>query len=925
MKTLFSFFAWAGLAAVILSGCGGKGNSSGSQASGGISASGGSAAGGQNTGVTARNGGGTAAGAGGDSSAGGGSIAGGTPTSGGGGASSQGGAATASVGSSSSAGGGSTAGGAPSSGGAGATGQGGAANGGSGAGGTGGSSDAGSGTLRQVDGGGDADGPSSCVPGQTICTGLQESRCGSDGQWVSKSCDWGCLANSGCAPSVEACTTHCQVESCSTNCDFTGFCTQSCVCSGAQTTTCQPRSCTTDEDCGTLGTCDTAASVCRARPVDAGVGSDFTGISWTVLSPAPSPVSRANFAGCALDDKLYVFGGEALNGDPTTLSLEEPLEVLDPLANTILQKSGLSMITTRGRLSPGAAALNGKLYSIGGQTYTGYGYMLSSLWSICNIMEEYDTANDRWTARATMPTARHRVAAAVAGGKVYVFGGLGPSGELLNASEVFDPALNAWQSAAPMPTPRYASGATEIGGKIYVLGGFATEKGDAGAAVRVPVQVVEEYDPSTDTWGAGAPMLVARGGFSAVTLNGRIYAIGGYNETSLLLAVEEYSPETNSWTGKTPLPTAGTTSSTLVSGSAGGKLYVYGAGAVLEGIVLGGAGGAGGTGGTGGVAGAGGAKGAGGSATGGTAAGGTGGAIGGAGGSSGAGGLGAAGTGGTRASGGAPSAGGTNSTGGMASTGTPDAAPSVSCGDTEKTAGHSCRAIYQGCGGQDGTYWINPSGATDGAFQVYCRGGWALVAKLGENASPTSDFASDLKTEILVDGNPPAADEYAHWDLGRFAGFGSIWTVRSDTDASNDQTHYQYAFFAPKVGVACLPSLAGTNWKNTTTQSLLEHLTRSTTTGLQNHTWLGVPDCIGGHCDSPVLLWTYRLDSESGDCLDSDGQTRICHAVQGGIATIGGPCGNGSMTAAFGMLDGVGHCWAKKASYWLRDERSDTP
>jgi hypothetical protein len=249
----------------------------------------------------------------------------------------------------------------------------------------------------------------------------------------------------------------------------------------------------------------------------------------------------------------------------------------------------------------------------------------------------------------------------------------------------------------------------------------------------------------------------------------------------------------------------------------------------------------------------------------------------------------------------------------------------ATCGDTAETAGHSCRTIYESCGAIDGAYWINPSGVTGAAFRVYCRQGWALIAKLGKNASPTSDFSNDLETESLVDASPPARAEYSHWNLARFAAFGSNWTVRSDTDAFNNQTHYQYAFFTPRVSATCPPSLAGSNWKGSTTNSLLEHLTRSTTTGLQNHTWLAVPDCIGGHCDSDVLLWTYRLDSEGGDCLDSDGQTRICHSVQGAVATIGGPCGNGSMTAAFGMLDGVEHCWAKQAAYWLRDERAGAP
>lgn len=249
----------------------------------------------------------------------------------------------------------------------------------------------------------------------------------------------------------------------------------------------------------------------------------------------------------------------------------------------------------------------------------------------------------------------------------------------------------------------------------------------------------------------------------------------------------------------------------------------------------------------------------------------------------------------------------------------------ANCGDAPETAGASCRLIKDACGPvPDGIYWVDPDGAGS-AFQVYCDmtrhgGGWMLVAKLGESASPASDFTSDLNVINLLDGYPPAPTEYAHWDLARFDAFESDWTVRTETDADNNQNHFQFAFYRPDPALSCLPGLAGTNWKGTATNTLLLHLTMSDTTGLANTTWLSVPECGGGHCDaSAVLLWTYRLGALGSQCLNEFGQTQICHSVQGAIATSGGPCGNGTMTAAFGMQDGVGHCWAKKGTYWIKD------
>lgn len=254
------------------------------------------------------------------------------------------------------------------------------------------------------------------------------------------------------------------------------------------------------------------------------------------------------------------------------------------------------------------------------------------------------------------------------------------------------------------------------------------------------------------------------------------------------------------------------------------------------------------------------------------------------------------------------------------------------CGDAPETAGNSCRHIKDACGPvPDGVYWIDPDGA-GASFQAYCDmtrhgGGWMLVAELGESAAPMSDFTSDLNEASLLNGIPPAPTEYAHLDLARFDAFGSDWTVRTETDVYNNQFHSQFVFYRPDLALSCLPSLAGSNWKGTATNALLLHLTMSSTTGQDNNTWLSVPECGGGHCDeSTMLLWTYRLDSLGNECLDEFGQTQICHSVQGAIADWGGGPGNGTMSAAFGMRDGVSHYWAMKGSYWIKDiNTAETP
>ena len=69
-----------------------------------------------------------------------------------------------------------------------------------------------------------------------------------------------------------------------------------------------------------------------------------------------------------------------------------------------------------------------------------------------------------------MSTARACPAAAAIDGKLYVMGGY--NGQRLSSVELYDPATNAWEAVAPMSTARIASAAAVSDGKLYVMGGY---------------------------------------------------------------------------------------------------------------------------------------------------------------------------------------------------------------------------------------------------------------------------------------------------------------------------------------------------------------------------------------------------------------------------------------------------------------------
>ncbi|MEI7529329.1 MAG: fibronectin type III domain-containing protein, partial [Elusimicrobiota bacterium] len=121
---------------------------------------------------------------------------------------------------------------------------------------------------------------------------------------------------------------------------------------------------------------------------------------------------------------------------------------------------------------------------------------------------------------------------------------------------------NYWTDKAPMLTARYEAAGGVIGGRLYVVGGYNNST------------VNEEYDPAANIWTTKTAMPTGRHGLAVGIMGGKLYAVGGgtgvggYFKTN-----EEYDPATNAWATKAAMPTA----HKYFSVSAiGGKLYAVG-------------------------------------------------------------------------------------------------------------------------------------------------------------------------------------------------------------------------------------------------------------------------------------------------------------------------------------------------------------
>lgn len=130
---------------------------------------------------------------------------------------------------------------------------------------------------------------------------------------------------------------------------------------------------------------------------------------------------------------------------------------------------------------------------------------------------------------------------------------------------------DSWKELAPMNQARGGLGVASVDGKIYAIGGFIAQ------GKWVTVGTNEQFDPSTNTWTAKNGMPTPRAFFAIAACQGKIYCIGGitdFSGFSTFSSVNEaYNPVTNSWETNAPMPTA---RAGVQANVVNGKIYLTG-------------------------------------------------------------------------------------------------------------------------------------------------------------------------------------------------------------------------------------------------------------------------------------------------------------------------------------------------------------
>ncbi len=276
--------------------------------------------------------------------------------------------------------------------------------------------------------------------------------------------------------------------------------------------------------------------------------------SWGKAAPLLEAVGEQAVA--QLNGKIYLIGGK-LEGK----GYVGTVQVYDVATDTWEWGTPLPVAINHNV----AAVVNGKIYSIGGQTQTP-----KAGGAPTDVSFEYDPSTQQWRTRAPLLVRRTAGAVAVVNDRIYVVGGrTPPHGEAgYDDFAVYDPATDTWTRLPHLPTRRHHLSAVAIDGKIYVAGGTLIvgqgEYGDDGGTTNI----LEIFDPATNTWSQGQPMPVAREAASGIAANGCFHIFAGeVPGADVSLGHVVYNPVTDTWTtmpDKMPILVNG------ISGSGGG-------------------------------------------------------------------------------------------------------------------------------------------------------------------------------------------------------------------------------------------------------------------------------------------------------------------------------------------------------------------
>mmetsp|Transcript_123469 Transcript_123469/g.360567 ORF Transcript_123469/g.360567 Transcript_123469/m.360567 type:complete len:610 (+) Transcript_123469:95-1924(+) len=151
--------------------------------------------------------------------------------------------------------------------------------------------------------------------------------------------------------------------------------------------------------------------------------------------------------------------------------------------------------------------------------------------------EVLDVENQCWRPCRPMRTERTYFGSEVSHSRLYLFGGQNLEYKALCETECFDCLRGEWMAGADLNVPRRNCASARLDGRIYALGGFD------GTQI---LSHVEAFDPRMKNWMPLEPMTTPRSSAAATTYGGRLWVLGG-TSGSRLRTTERYDPRAGRW------------------------------------------------------------------------------------------------------------------------------------------------------------------------------------------------------------------------------------------------------------------------------------------------------------------------------------------------------------------------------------------
>ena len=245
-----------------------------------------------------------------------------------------------------------------------------------------------------------------------------------------------------------------------------------------------------------------------------------------------------------------------------------------------LQRCSLRQVTLRLR---GAGAVHSifaerrgvrLLVAVGGTNNGTYALnSVETLWQSSHRRRQRDTVRLWRKEDMSLSYGRDGLAVAACGSRIFAIGGYNGSVELSSVESIdFESEQPKWIIEPRLYKRRSNVGAAVLENKLYVIGGF----NGTHDLPNVEVMQLESTGARLQgaAWHWGPQLSCRRSGSAVASLNGKLYAIGGFDGTQLLATAEALLPGSQRWAPLPPLPfgpRAGAAAAAVA-----GRIYVMG-------------------------------------------------------------------------------------------------------------------------------------------------------------------------------------------------------------------------------------------------------------------------------------------------------------------------------------------------------------